>query len=88
MRAYVVDEQEKMQKYGGVAGPSVVNHGGELVCRGPSEALVGENPHQLMVVLKFPSKQAAQDWYNSDEYQAIVPTRNAAMDAVFVLAGE
>ena len=42
----------------------------------------------MMVVLKFPSKQAAQDWYNSEEYQAIVPTRTAAMDATFIVAGE
>ena len=93
MSAYVVvhatiNDQEKMQEYGKVAGPSVVRHGGELVCRAPSEALAGADPHQIMVVLKFPTKQAARDWYNSDEYQAIVPTREAAMDAVFVLAGE
>ena len=42
MSAYVVvhatiNDQEKMQKYGEVAGPSVVNHGGKLVCRQPGE---------------------------------------------------
>ncbi|MCH9671700.1 MAG: DUF1330 domain-containing protein [Gammaproteobacteria bacterium] len=93
MSAYVVvhgtiKDKEKMQAYGKVAGPSVASHGGEVVCRGPSEALAGVNAHTLMVVLKFPDQQAARDWYNSPEYQAIVPTREAAMEAVFVIAGD
>ena len=93
MSAYVVvhatiNDQEKMQEYGAVAGQAVANHGGEVVCRGPVEALNGEAPHPVMVVLKFPSKDAAKSWYNSDEYQGIIPTRDAAMDSVFVLGGE
>ena len=93
MSAYVVvhatiNDQEKMQEYGAVAAQAVTKHGGEVVCRGPVEALNGEAPHPVMVVLKFDSKQAAKDWYNSDDYQAIIPTREAAMDSVFILGGE
>ncbi|MEQ8234603.1 MAG: DUF1330 domain-containing protein [Gammaproteobacteria bacterium] len=93
MTAYVVVhatvlDQNKMQEYGAAAGPTVTSHGGKVVSRGPSEVLAGESPHQVMVVLEFPSRQAAADWYASEEYQAIIPTRLAAMDSVFVLGGE
>jgi uncharacterized protein (DUF1330 family) len=93
MTAYVVVhatvlDQNKMQEYGAAAGPTVTAHGGKVVSRGPSEVLAGESPHQVMVVLEFPSRQAAQAWYASEEYQAIIPTRLAAMDSVFVLGGE
>lgn len=93
MSAYIVVhatplDADKMQEYGAAAGPLVASHGGEVVCRGPSTALAGESSHQLMVVLKFPDRAAAEGWYNSAEYQAIVPTRLAAMDAVFTIAGE
>ena len=93
MSAYVVvhatpKNADKMQEYTAGAGPAVTQHGGEVVSRGPSECLHGESPHQVMVVLKFDNKQAAHDWYNSAEYQALVATRNEAMDSVFILGGE
>ncbi len=93
MSAYVVVhatvlDQNKMQEYGAAAGPTVTAHGGKIVSRGPSEVLAGESPHQIMVVLEFPSRKAAKDWYDSADYQAVIPTRLAAMDSVFILGGE
>ena len=93
MTAYVsvhatVNDPEKQQEYGAAAGPIVEAHGGKIVCRGPAEILHGESAHQIMVVLEFPDKQSAIDWYNSADYQAIIPTRDAAMDSVFILGGE
>ncbi len=93
MSAYVVvhatpKDADKMQEYAAGAGPAVTKHGGEVVCRGPSEVLHGESAHQIMVVLKFKNKKDAQDWYNSADYQAIIATRNQAMDSVFILGGE
>ena len=93
MTAYVavhatIKDQDKLQEYGGAAVPTLTSFGGELVCRGPSEVLAGSNPHQVMVVLKFPDRAAATAWYNSAAYQALIPTRLAAMDSVFILGGE
>ena len=93
MSGYVVvhatpKDADKMQEYGGAAGETVAKHGGEFICRGPATALAGESEHKVLVVIKFPSKQAAQDWYNSDEYQALIPTRLEAMDSTFILGGE
>ena len=39
------------------------------------ENVEGEAPGGRVVVLKFPDKEAAMDWYNSPEYQAVVQLR-------------
>jgi uncharacterized protein (DUF1330 family) len=83
-----IKNPDKLKAYASAAGPTVAAHGGEFLARGPSEALAGDDPHQIMVVIQFPSRQAASDWYNSDAYQAIIPTRDEAMDANFVVAGD
>jgi uncharacterized protein (DUF1330 family) len=93
MSAYVVvhatiKNRDKLKEYSSAAGPTVEAHGGEFLGRGPSEALAGDDRHQVMVVIQFPNRQAATDWYHSEAYQAIVPTREQAMDADFILAGD
>ncbi|MEM7467935.1 MAG: DUF1330 domain-containing protein [Pseudomonadota bacterium] len=93
MSGYIVvhatpKDADKMQEYGAAAGETVAKHGGEFVCRGPATVLAGNSEHKVLVVLKFPSKQAAEDWYASAEYQALIPTRLEAMDATFIVGGE
>jgi len=39
------------------------------------------------VVIQFPDRQAAVNWYHSAEYQAIIPLRDQGMDSVFHLVG-
>ena len=93
MSGYVVvhatpKDADKMQEYGSAAGETVASHGGEFICRGPASVLAGESTHKLMVIIKFPSKQAAEAWYNSSEYQGLISTRLEAMDSTFILGGE
>ena len=93
MSAYVivhgtVKDAEKMQEYGGAAGPIVAAHGGEVVVRGPTSVLSGTSDHKIAVVLKFPDAATAKGWYESPEYQAIIPVREQALDSVFVVVGE
>jgi len=93
MAAYVVvhatkKNDGKYEEYAAVAGPSIIASGGEVMTRGPSKVLAGDSDHAMMLIAKFPSKEDAEKWYNSAEYQAMIPTRNEAMDAIFVLGGE
>ncbi len=93
MSAYVivngtVKDAEKMQQYGAAAGPTLAQHGGELVCRGPIEVLSGSSDYQIAVIIRFPDGAAARSWYESPAYQAIIPTREAALDSVFVLLSD
>lgn len=56
-----------------------------LVADYDSEVVEGE-PGKVTVVLKFPSKVAARDWYNSKAYQNVVHhrTMNTAGSMVLV----
>jgi uncharacterized protein (DUF1330 family) len=57
--------------------------GGELVFRGKqAAALAGENPHPDIVVIRFPSVAAANSWFLSPAYQALIPLRQQAAGVV------
>jgi len=57
---------------------TIAAHGGEYLVRGGHATVEeGEMPHDRHVVLKFPTREALEGWYNSPEYQAILPIRLA-----------
>lgn len=58
-------------------------HGGQYLVRGGHATVPeGQMPHNRHVVLCFPSREALEGWYNSDEYQAILPIRLANSEGV------
>ena len=53
----------------------------ELVLRGERLSLLaGEHRHSDTVVIRFPSQEAIDGWYNSPAYQALIPLRQEAAD--------
>jgi len=36
------------------------------------------------VVIKFPDQPTLQNWYNSESYQQLIPTRDRAADVVII----
>ena len=80
-----IKDEEKWQVYAESAGPTVAKHGGELLGKGMIESLQGEISHPVKVVLKFADKETAKGWYNSEEYQALIPNRNQGADLIFHL---
>ena len=83
-----VTDPEKMAEYSAVAGPSIKKHGGEVLFKGKSEALSGALEYDMLVIVKFDSADKAREWYSSEDYQAIIPTRNMAMKAVFTITAD
>ena len=83
-----VKNPEKFQEYGAAAAPTAASFGGEVISRGVSSALHGDKPGELMVIIQYPTKDAAENWYNSNEYQKLVPTRDEGIDSIFILGGE
>jgi uncharacterized protein (DUF1330 family) len=81
-------DQEKMQQYGAAVPSTLASFSGKYLVKGRPELLWGESTHSMQVILEFPSKELANAWYHSPEYQALAPLRNAAMSAVFLLVGE
>ena len=57
---------------------TLAQYGGKYLIRGGnSTQLEGIAQGNRRVVIEFASRQAAETWYNSPEYQAILPHREA-----------
>tara|TARA_A100001011_G_scaffold389892_2_gene472266 strand:+ start:1512 stop:1856 length:345 start_codon:yes stop_codon:yes gene_type:complete len=78
-------DSEKMADYSAVAGPSIKKFGGEVLFKGKAETLSGNSEYDMLVIVKFESVDKAKEWYNSNDYQAIIPTREMAMEAIFTV---
>jgi uncharacterized protein (DUF1330 family) len=51
--------------------------GGQFLTRGAGLTILeGEWPHSRLVIIEFPSRAAAEGWYNSAEYQRIIGLRH------------
>ncbi len=90
MTAYVIVgatpiNPEKQKAYAADVPATLKMYGGALVAVGPVEQLHGEFDYLSQVILKFASKEDAKTWYNSPEYQALIPNRDEGMNAQFQL---
>lgn len=78
------------QRYIKLLGPTLRAHGGEIVAadRQP-RVLEGDwQPAGLVVVIRFPSARAADEWYASAEYQEALRVRLAAARSRLLRCGE
>lgn len=94
MPAYVIYQGEitdpdQYEKYKPVSGASIKAAGGRLIVRGGEfESLEGEAPPGRTVVIEFPTRQAAVDWYRGAEYVAARRIREgAAVARMYVVDG-
>jgi uncharacterized protein (DUF1330 family) len=94
MPAYViyqgdVTDPAQYEKYKPLSGKSIHDCGGRLIVRGGEfEVLEGQRPPSRTVVIEFPSRQAAVDWYNSADYVAARQVREgAAIANMYVVDG-
>ncbi len=72
----ILTDPQKFEEYRSQVMPTLLAHGGKFLARGGLTTVVeGEWPCERTVVVEFPSRQAAEDWYASPEYQAILPLR-------------
>jgi len=79
-RFTVIDEVATAE-YSALAAPMMAAHGGKIVLRGKIDScLAGEESYQNAVIAVFPSKADALNWYNSKEYQDIVPLRQSGVE--------
>ena len=77
---------EAWEEYRGRVGATIAQYGGELLFRGRQQRLFsGEMSHESVVALRFENLDAANRWYDSTEYQALIPVRERAADVTLVL---
>lgn len=66
--------------------PLVLSYGGSYITRSSdSELLEGEHKPQYSLVAKFPSKEAALEFYNSEAYAPFKVARQRGSRSRFVL---
>jgi uncharacterized protein (DUF1330 family) len=93
MSAFVLVEvdihnMEVYEEYKKLTPSSIESFGGKFVIRGlPVEALEGEWKHDRLVLLEFPNKEKALEWYNSENYQKAKKIREKASSANFFIVG-
>ena len=81
-----VKDAAKAQEYSSKAGPTIGSAGGAVIGRGKlAGVLCGRLDATSCLIAKFPSVEVARNWYDSPAYQALVPLREEAFTATFVL---
>jgi uncharacterized protein (DUF1330 family) len=82
--AYVVvdirqTDPERAARYRELSGPSVERHGGRFLARGGGlTVLEGKWEPDRLVIIEFPSSNAAQAWFDSDDYGQARAVREGA----------
>jgi uncharacterized protein (DUF1330 family) len=82
---HTIKDAETFQKYAPPAIATVSQYGGKILAAtglGMGDAKVVERTpqHAVTVLLEFESEAAADRWYHSSEYQALVNMRLGATD--------
>ena len=81
MPAYFVVEleitnNEAMEPYRAAVGATIEQYGGRFLTRGGAAELIEGGPEpKRVIILEFADKAAFKRWYNSPEYQKILPGR-------------
>lgn len=83
-----ITNMDGMGPYMSAVSDTITNHGGKYLVRAGNTEVVegGLGEYPVKVILEFPSMEAAKSWYNSAEYQAILPHRKANSKCNFVWA--
>ena len=98
MAAYVIfdvgpSDRDAVKPYLERAFDTLIPHGGKVIARS-SNIEVRESTHgpgwhpNRILIIEFPSMDAARSWYESPEYQEILPIRlKASKDNMVIVEG-
>lgn len=94
MAAYVifqaeVTDEEQYTRYRAVSPATITAAGGRFISRGGATThLEGDAVPGRTVIVEFPNRQAALDWYHGEEYVAARALRaDAATGRMYVVDG-
>jgi len=86
-------DPEAMKAYGEKAFDTLIPYGGKVIAR-TNNIDIRESSHgpgwrpTRILIIEFPTMEAAQSWYESPEYQAILPIPlKAATENMVILEG-
>ena len=74
-----VKNPQLWQKYVAGVSESLLAFDAQVIFRGKRrDVLAGENPYELVVVIEFVDYQTLDQWFYSEQYQALIPLRDKA----------
>jgi uncharacterized protein (DUF1330 family) len=81
-----VDDQESYKQYAARSPAIIAKYGGRVLARGGAvEILEGTSSRGRVVIIEFPSMDAARSFYDSPEYQEAKQLRLSISDAQFLI---
>ncbi|XDZ66454.1 DUF1330 domain-containing protein [Alphaproteobacteria bacterium LSUCC0684] len=75
-----VNDKDKFQNFSGMAGPVIQKFGGRVLARGPGADRHEGSLSGVVMMIEFESKEVAEKFYFSDEYQAAKAVRDECAD--------
>lgn len=83
---YSITNAEGYSAYPPAVAPTLEPFEGQLVVADFSSEVIEGEPRPVSIVVKFPSREAAKGWYDSEAYQAVIGLRinNTEGSLVFV----
>ena len=81
-----ITNPEGFAKYRELVPKTITDHGGEYVVADVKSIAIEGDPEHLSVVLKFPHMGALKGWYDSPEYQEILPLRTDNSEGIVTFA--
>lgn len=81
-----VKNADKLKEYGAQTPAILKQYKGEVLIKGKATQVHATTPgtaYDTTVVFQFPTREDALSWYNSPEYQALLPLRDEAMNSSF-----
>lgn len=83
-----IQDPKLYEEYKKLTPASVEAFGGSFVIRGnPVQVMEGEWKYDRLVLLEFPNRELALEWYNSVDYQKARKIREKASSANFFIIG-
>ena len=75
-----VKDQEKFQNFSGMAGPIIQKFAGKVLAKGPDVQRYEGSLTGVVMMIEFDSKETAEEFYFSEDYQAAKAVRDACAE--------
>lgn len=73
------NEPEALQTYFEIANPLVEKFGGQVLrTLEVGREIVGDKPSEMILLVEYPSRDAVDELFKSDEYKSTIPYRQKA----------
>ena len=87
--AGMIKDMAAFQEYSAGTPATFALFGGEILTRGgKSHDLTGSGGADMVIVVRFKDMETLDAWYASDEYQALLPLREKALDLTITAYNE